>query len=96
MKKIINWYKFGWKHTNPVGKWMLLIVLTMIGIVIVYTNHGIYWTIGGFIVACTLIVWNTHMEVSIQKRQREYLEKKNGEDPDWETYKKLKSKFKGV
>ena len=94
--KIINWYKFGWNNMNPVGKWIVLMLLILISIGIIYPEHGIYWAVGGFIGVVTLLIWNTHMEISIQKRNREFLEKKNADDPDWETYKKLKSKFKGV
>ena len=96
MKKIFNWYREGWRILNPIGKWILLIVFVLIDIAMVYPKHGLFWSIAGFIVAVTLIIWNGHMEYSIQKRQRDFLEKKHADDPDWETYKKLKSKFKGV
>ena len=95
MKKVINFYKVGWTQMNPFGKWILLFISAGIAYSLI-PEMGILWAIFSFFAMETVFIWKIHMDIIYEKNRKVFLEKKHSDDPDWESYKLLKKKFRGA
>lgn len=92
MNKIYNFYAEVFKNMNIAVTIIMFSLSGLIGYIISERHEIIVGIIAG-IFFLTLIVWNVHLDWNFQKKHKERLNEKYGNDPDWKTYNELKKKF---